>query len=754
MPGYHVNVGSPVSLTGSHTCSSTASNLGLFATVSVVPLTSGNSYTGFTRSLAYNGAAMTSLGAVDCSASKNGWIELFYLGPTAASPTIQPSPGQHNLVFTINTAVSSILMESVSFSGVAQITPGSFVATSGAAGTSGHVTVASAPHKSIVAGFAASQPIQGQQVISTGGATAGTFPLAFNGQSATIAFNATAATVQSSLQALSTIGTGNCTVTGSTGGPWTVTWAGSLAGAAQPLISISSSGLTGGNPSVTSMNSTEQLVLQNIANTDGGNLLLADAPGAASVALTATTAASANWGMVACSVDAIAAAQSDNQAVLDGIVTGISGSTSSGNSTSTLQSTAASQQQTVTVTTSQVGGTTGLSSGTVNAALQKSSVGATGSGTNVTVGFGSYATQSTITAAAPSGTGFVASTSTYSSSGTGNPLLGASISVLNHIGITNGTGASWLAGTGASQGREFAYFPTATTTDYQVVSMTLGALNFLISSAFQENLLFGRTNSTMGTCVVAWLTSNQLTLGCFVSGTWTLFAQVAHTPISGALYQLVLGDPSTLSPYSIKVLCNGSALISYSDGTHVSQVGSSNRFGGLGMLQDTSAARAPADVSQWTIADNSPPAVVGSGTLAQQTVSASLAAHSSGAAAFPASFYDTTVFNTPDLSWNPSTNTVTISIPGWYMVNVVTFFSSYLASTSTVFFGNALMINGVWVLTGTYGQKSWGVNDCFVWYFNKNDTLTAAYYSTAAVTAPATSGSTFSVTLMNCGTLS
>ncbi|MGW5387206.1 hypothetical protein [Nocardia sp. NPDC003963] len=55
------------------------------------------------------------------------------------------------------------------------------------------------------------------------GTTAGTFPLTFNGQTAaSIAFDATTSAVQSALVALSTIGTGNATVTG-TAGNYTVT---------------------------------------------------------------------------------------------------------------------------------------------------------------------------------------------------------------------------------------------------------------------------------------------------------------------------------------------------------------------------------------------------------------------------------------------------------------------------------------------------------------------------------------------------
>lgn len=75
--------------------------------------------------------------------------------------------------------------------------------------------------------------------------TAGTFTLTFGGETtAGIAYNAAASAVQSALEALSTIGSGNATVSGSAGGPYTVTFSGALANLPQlPLIG-DGSGLT------------------------------------------------------------------------------------------------------------------------------------------------------------------------------------------------------------------------------------------------------------------------------------------------------------------------------------------------------------------------------------------------------------------------------------------------------------------------------------------------------------------------------
>lgn len=99
-----------------------------------------------------------------------------------------------------------------------------------------------------------------QTVTITGTPTGGNFKLTFQGaQTANIAYNAIASAVQSALEALSTIGSGN--VTGG-GGPLpgsavTVTFVGTLAAQSFALLTADATGLTGGvTPAVTVTKST------------------------------------------------------------------------------------------------------------------------------------------------------------------------------------------------------------------------------------------------------------------------------------------------------------------------------------------------------------------------------------------------------------------------------------------------------------------------------------------------------------------
>lgn len=88
-------------------------------------------------------------------------------------------------------------------------------------------------------------------------ATGGDFTLTFGGQTtANISESAAASAVQSALEALSTIGVGNVAVTGSAGGPYTVTFRGELKGDNVAQLTSSAAGLTGGASTVTHATST------------------------------------------------------------------------------------------------------------------------------------------------------------------------------------------------------------------------------------------------------------------------------------------------------------------------------------------------------------------------------------------------------------------------------------------------------------------------------------------------------------------
>ena len=84
-----------------------------------------------------------------------------------------------------------------------------------------------------------------QSITLTGTPSGGTFTITFNGQTtSSIAYNASAGTVQTALEGLANIDPGDVTVTGSAGGPWLVTFVGKYAGTNVVQMTATSS-LTG-----------------------------------------------------------------------------------------------------------------------------------------------------------------------------------------------------------------------------------------------------------------------------------------------------------------------------------------------------------------------------------------------------------------------------------------------------------------------------------------------------------------------------
>ena len=95
-----------------------------------------------------------------------------------------------------------------------------------------------------------SAPVNAVQVITIAGQSlGGTFTLSYGGYTTSaIAYNATAATVQTAITGLTSVGASNAAVTGNNGGPWTCTFQNTLGGQALATMTITPS-LTGTNTS-------------------------------------------------------------------------------------------------------------------------------------------------------------------------------------------------------------------------------------------------------------------------------------------------------------------------------------------------------------------------------------------------------------------------------------------------------------------------------------------------------------------------
>jgi hypothetical protein len=110
-----------------------------------------------------------------------------------------------------------------------------------------------------------------QTITITGTPTGGAFTLVFNGSATTdIAYNATASTVQTALQALASVGAGNATVTGGPGPgtPYVVTFTGTLANTNVPQMTAVANFTGGTTPAIAVTTTTGGAVGQIMKITD------------------------------------------------------------------------------------------------------------------------------------------------------------------------------------------------------------------------------------------------------------------------------------------------------------------------------------------------------------------------------------------------------------------------------------------------------------------------------------------------------
>jgi hypothetical protein len=176
-----------------------------------------------------------------------------------------------------------------------------------------------------------------------------------------------------------------------------------------------------------------------------------------------------------------------------------------------------------------------------------------------------------------------------------------------NLGITSGAAMRKVSTTGS----DYEVFPTQTVTDYQAITVTLGPLNDILSSPTSNSLILGRSNSARTTFVYVSMNENGgvpcVSLQASVSGSSTAFVALVPVPTmaAGGVLKLILGDPASSSPYAMQVLYNGTPVITYTDSSHVSQIGASQLYVGLGAIENASG-KFPTAIRAVTYQDNPP----------------------------------------------------------------------------------------------------------------------------------------------------
>lgn len=491
--------------------------------------------------------------------------------------------------------------------------------------------------------------------------------------------------------------------------------------------------------------STFQSLIDGVVGGSGNpvSALISSLTGTASTATSASSAASSAASAASTALSDAGTALSNAQAVIDSIYNAVTGSSSTNNPVTAVESSIGgilggivsqlTGQSASTATQSQANAALAAQAAALasaNAALQalqNQNTAAANGGVNINLNFSTYTAGSSITGL----------TETYSPSGYGT------------LGITSGTAA--FQPTGSTDYTAIAIHPTATMTDYQMVSCVFASVPSQSYGAWVENAyntLICRANATSNptTYVYAELTPTTVSLRAVNSGTDTQL--VAPKGIedfgAGAPFTLIAGLSGTTPIYEL--YSGTSLLMSFTDNSSVTHYGSGYRYCGFGGYynDDHGLNLNPGALTSFGFVDNGPISVIGSGFRQYRASTTAVSTTVNTVELFPASFFDSNSYQTSDFTYTSSTNKLTVANTGWYLVRINSLVQRAAAAQTYSAMQAVLYHNGS---IAQYGRSNWfyqyasatypaqWFGDHFMVYCNAGDYLQPGYLAQNASSA-------------------
>lgn len=230
-------------------------------------------------------------------------------------------------------------------------------------------------------------------------------------------------------------------------------------------------------------------------------------------------------------------------------------------------------------------------------------------------------------------------------------------------------------------------------------------------------------------CVQVLFTHNTLYLGCVVSGVWTQWAAVGHAFRPGAIYSLDAGSLGGDRQY--RVQANGATIYLHNEVGTASHKGSGYRATGggaewrVGYDGFNYYPAFPSQVAAFYMADNTTPTLLSSLGRAFRTSATTVSFPTVNTYYnLPAGFFDTLDYSTPDMVWDGTAGSWTVTRRANYIVSVM------LATNNTAMSGVPnLMVNGASVARGNTGILSTLI---YVSPMNPGDVLTLRYQTATA----------------------
>lgn len=315
-----------------------------------------------------------------------------------------------------------------------------------------------------------------------------------------------------------------------------------------------------------------------------------------------------------------------------------------------------------------------------------------------------------------------------------------------HLGV-NGSDAYWVNGSvsPSGYGSEVARWNAGTATDYQVVTMVVntagagsnGVLGLIAraNSALTEGVRVS-VSPVLGVILLEKLAGGAIGSTYFHGG-----------PIpNGATIQLIAGTSSNVRGFQVKM--NGATVIDAVDNSGtLSLYGAGYRYSALEykVYSTGSVIENAGKVAAWSVADNAPAPVVGSGYRVYKS-SGTHTITANGDNLFPNSFFNGFDYGTSDYTYDAATaNKLTVAYTGWYhvQINVGLTINTMITDMAAVLYRNGTMVQrgpSFWGITngviGTRGPAH--VGGSFIIYLEAGDYIQPGYWQTTLYSASGT----------------
>lgn len=276
--------------------------------------------------------------------------------------------------------------------------------------------------------------------------------------------------------------------------------------------------------------------------------------------------------------------------------------------------------------------------------------------------------------------------------------------VLTGTNITNGTiavadghNAGMVAGSVAAAYEEWDLYvgPNRhTRTPYQRIGMTI-AVRMSTGSQFTHIDIYGRASDDKTKwCRFTWKANGVVQLWYKNGGAITQLGTDATGQGVPSVGSNLWMDCGTTGGINVYRLYNGTKIIkTVTDTGHV--IDETQLGAGWGQFNNFN--NLPGKITQWSIADNQVPTVVGTTFRAYRGTATGIS-KSSGEAVFPANTFDTVDYISSDLVWDASQCKITATKPGTYLVGMRIGLSTVIGQNEQ--WNTALFKNGTLVSRG------------------------------------------------------